>query len=71
MFNKGSLVEVVFDQRGPVYVVFDQGSLVAFVGIGIAGAKLNVCVLCTAKDELGVIVSLRTLILFEEPVLSE
>ena len=71
MFDKGSLVEVVLDQRGPVYVVFDQGNPVEFVGIGIVGAKLSVCVLCTSKDEPGVIVSLMTLILFEEPVLSE
>ena len=51
--------------------MFDKGSLVAVVEIGVVGAKLNVCVLCTSIDDRDFIVSLMTLILFQEPDLSE
>ena len=51
--------------------MFDKGSLVDVVEIGVVGAKLNVCVFCAAVVELDFIVSLMTLILFQEPDLSE
>lgn len=51
--------------------MFNEGCPVYVVEIGVVGAKLNVCVLFAVVDELDVIVSLMTLILFQEPDLSE
>ena len=59
---------MVFGKGAPEPVIFAKG---APVEIGAVGAKLKVDVFCAETDKLDAIVSLITLILFQEPDLSE